>query len=468
MASEKPRILIVDPDEYVAQSLITILGRNGFGLIHVPGFNEAVSELQRQVVHLVISEVNLTGSDGFELLRVVKSRFPAVGVLLITGYGTIESAVDAIKLGAYDYLTKPLVEEDIQLAVERALQQQMLSLENQRLRSRLERQSGLSTIVGQDYKMLKIFDVIETVADSRITVLITGASGTGKSLIARAIHRQSARREAPFIEVSCGAIPETLLESELFGHVKGAFTGAVIDKPGRFKAADGGTIFLDEISTASPALQVKLLRILQERQFEAVGSNRTETVDVRVILATNVDLQKEVDAGRFRQDLFYRVNVVNIVLPGLSERLSDIPLLAQHFVNKYRDEVRKDVEGIDDEAMHVLQGYHWPGNIRELENVIERAMVFTKRRKIVVEDLPPNLQKPMPSAVAVSEFKPQSLEESLQEPEKKIIASALRTNQWNRQATADMLQINRTTLYKKMKRHGLDVETPEYGLRNSE
>jgi DNA-binding NtrC family response regulator len=256
--------------------------------------------------------------------------------IVITAYGTIESAVEAIKMGAYDYLTKPLADDEVRLVVQRALQQQSLLRENRTLKQQLGMRYSLDNIVGHDYRMLKVFDLVETVADTKTTVLITGESGTGKSLIARAIHHRSDRSSKPFIEVSCGAIPESLLESELFGHVKGSFTGAVSDKDGKFKAAEGGTIFLDEINSASPAFQVKLLRILQEKKYEPVGSNKTVNADVRVILASNVDLKREVEAGRFRQDLYYRVNVVTISMPSLVERLSDIPLLAEHFLKKYR------------------------------------------------------------------------------------------------------------------------------------
>src|SRR5256885_2007743 len=267
-----------------------------------------------------------------EFLRDVRRRFPHVVVIVITGYGSIEGAVEATKIGAFDYLTKPIVDDEIRVVVEKAVRQQSLLFENHTLRNQLDLRFGLENIVGHDYRMLKIFDLVGAVADSKATVTITGESGTGKSLLARAIHYRSPRRDKPFIEVSCGALPETLLESELFGHTKGAFTGANSDKPGRFLAADGGTIFLDEISAASPAMQVKLLRVLQERSFEPLGSSETKTVDARVILATNIDLQQLVAEQKFRQDLYYRVNVVTIRMPALRERLGDIALLANHFL----------------------------------------------------------------------------------------------------------------------------------------
>ncbi|HEY3244975.1 MAG TPA: sigma-54 dependent transcriptional regulator, partial [Phycisphaerae bacterium] len=312
--------------------------------------------------------------------------------------------------------------------------------------------------VGHDYKMLKVFDLIESVAESRVNVLIQGESGTGKSMVARVIHQRSERRDKPFVEVSCGAIPESLLESELFGHVRGAFTGAIADKPGKFKAANKGTIFLDEISAASPALQLKLLRILQERRFEPVGSNKTEEVDVRVILATNADLEAEVAAGRFRQDLYYRINVVSITLPRLCERVTDIPLLAAAFLKRFAAESRKELLGFSDEALQALQRYAWPGNVRELENAVERAVVLGKGRQITRDDLPARLVESAAAPVTNHEYHPMPLQIALEEPEKRIIEAALRANNYNRQLTADVLQINRTTLYKKMKRYGLDRE----------
>ena len=452
------RIFIVDDDRIILDSLSEFLRLEGYeadGATNVP---EALEALSRTPYNVVVTDVNMPEADGFELLRIIRQRYPNVVVIMITGYGTIESAVEAIKMGAYDYLTKPIIDDEIRVVVERALNQQALVREVHTLRKRLDERFGFDSIVGHDYKMLKIFDLIEAVAGSKVTVLIQGASGTGKSLVARVIHHRSERQDKPFIEVSCGAIPETLLESELFGHVRGAFTGAVSNKDGKFKAADGGTLFLDEISTASPALQVKLLRILQDRQFDPVGSNRTETVDVRVILATNVDLEKEVAEGRFRQDLFYRINVVNITLPGLSSRIGDIPRLARSFLERYCAQMRRELLGFTEQAIECLQRYHWPGNVRELENVVERAVVLTKSRQIDVEDLPPKLIESAASAPSADVYRPKSLKAAMEEPEKRIIEAALRAHGWNRQLTAQALEINRTTLYKKMKRYKLDID----------
>jgi DNA-binding NtrC family response regulator len=316
----------------------------------------------------------------------------------------------------------------------------------------------LEGLIGQDYQMRKVFDLIESVAQSSVTVLIQGASGTGKSVIAGVIHQRSDRRDKPFVEVSCGAIPETLLESELFGHTRGAFTGAVSNKAGKFKAAHGGTVFLDEISAASPALQVKLLRVLQSHQFEPVGSNKTETADVRVIVATNVDLEAEMQAGRFREDLFYRVNVVTIDLPTLGERVVDIPLLADYFFKRISVEAKREILGFDDDTVQLLQRYPWPGNVRELENAIERAVVLCKGRYITADDLPPKVVEAAVTCELPVLYEPKPLKEALAGPERRIIEAALRANGWNRQLTAEQLGVNRTTLYKKMKRYGLEGE----------
>jgi DNA-binding NtrC family response regulator len=455
----KPRILIVDDDKIIVESLSEFLRLEGYEPAGAGNFAAATAELEKRRYSLVITDINMPDSSGFELLRVIRSRYPDVVVIMVTGYGTIESAVEAIKMGAYDYLTKPIIDDEIRLVIERALQQQSLIRENQSLREALDLRYGLDNIVGHDYKMLKTFDLIESVADSRTTVLIQGESGTGKSLIARSIHHHSDRRDKPFVEVSCGALPESLLESELFGHVRGSFTGAVADKEGKFKAADKGTIFLDEISSATPAMQVKLLRVLQERQFEPVGSNKTAKVDVRVVLACNENLAKAVQAGRFRQDLFYRVNVVTLQLPSLRERLGDIPLLADHFLKHYRSELKKDVSAFTDACLQTLQRYTWPGNVRELENVVERAVVLTRRRHIDTDDLPEHLLEQVSAAPAAEGvYRPASLKRSLEVPERQIIEQALRANNWNRQLTAQILEINRTTLYKKMKRYGLEED----------
>lgn len=454
----RPSILVVDDDRIILDSLCEFLRLEEYEVSSAASLKEATLVLQREPIDLVIADVNMPGGNGFELLHLIRKRYPDSGVIMLTGYGTIESAVEAIKMGAFDYLTKPIVDDELKLCIERALAQQAILRENRTLKKRLDGRFGLEAMIGQDFRMLKLMELVEAVADASVTVLIQGNSGTGKSLLAEVIHQRSDRRDEPFIEVSCGAIPETLLESELFGHVRGAFTGAVANKSGKFKAANGGTIFLDEIAIASPGLQVKLLRFLQSQQFEPVGSNKTETLDVRVLLASNVDLEAEVQAGRFREDLYYRVNVVTIEMPTLAQRVSDIPLLARHFLDVYCKKMKRSISGFSDEALQVLQRHQWPGNVRELENAVERAVVLCKGRVVTPEDLPPRIIE------AANTFEPSvpdqvmTLREALEVPEKRIIESALCANGWNRQLTADRLGINRTTLYKKMKHFGLDAE----------
>ena len=376
-------------------------------------------------------------------------------VLLMTGYATAETGVEALRAGASDLLTKPIIDEELSVALDRAVHQGKVIRENANLRAQLDERFGLENIIGDDSRMNRIFDMIESVADTRATVLITGESGTGKSLIARAIHRLSNRNDHPFVEVACGALPENLLESELFGHVQGAFTGASANKVGKFKQADSGTIFLDEIGTASAGLQVKLLRVLQEFEFEAVGGAQTEKVDTRVILATNEDLSSAVAEGQFRQDLFYRINVISFELPSLRERVSDIPLLADHFLRQVCRDTGKVMDGIDSSAMSVLQQYPWPGNVRELQNIIERAVLLGRNRSIQVNDLPPQMTQGAQVSTTNS-VTTQTLKEALEGPERQIILQSLKQHHWNRNATADALGINRTTLYKKMKRLGLE------------
>ena len=455
-------LLLVDDDRQVLASMADWLREQGYQLDTANSQATAMAAIDRRTYDLILADIRLADGDGFELLAYSRKKHPATAVIMITGYGTVESAVEAIRAGAFDFLTKPLIDEELEMAIERALNQQRVLEENKNLKAQLDLRFGLENVVGHDHRMLKIFDIIDSVADTKATVLVTGESGTGKSMIARAIHRRSSRRDKPFIELACGALPETLLESELFGHVVGSFTGATVDKLGKFMQADTGTIFLDEISTASPGMQVKLLRVLQDFEFEQVGGSKTFSVDARVILATNEDLSRAVAEGRFRQDLFYRINVINIELPPLRERISDIPLLAQHFLQRVTEDCHKRVRGFTDEAQEALQRYQWPGNVRELQNVIERAVLLGKAETIGLADLPGNVTSNVP--MTIDSLSATTLKQALSNPERQIILSVLEANRWNRHATAEALGINRTTLYKKMKRLALEEPRP-VGMR---
>jgi DNA-binding NtrC family response regulator len=453
-------LLVVDDDRPLLESMADYLRSLGHRTETAPNTRDAMARMKEYPFDLVLCDVNLPEQDGFQLLEWARQNVADTQVVLVTGFGTIESAVDAIRMGAFDYLTKPLIDDELNFCIERALSQKQIVAENKSLKQQLNQRFGLGNIVGHDYRMLKMFDLIESVADTRTTVLILGESGTGKTLTARAIHQASNRRDKPFVEVACGALPDSLLESELFGHVAGAFTGATHDKPGKFLQANGGTIFLDEIGTASPSLQVKLLRVLQDREFEAVGGNKTHKVDVRMVLATNADLEAEVRKGTFRQDLYYRINVVTLTQPPLRERISDIPLLVDHYLKDFVAQTGKNVTGFSEPAVQLLQRYRWPGNVRELVNVIERAVVLSKSPLIQPHELPEAIREDDPNVplnYAGTAFG-NNLKAALATPEKQLILDSLESHGWNRQDTAAALGINRTTLYKKMKKYGISFE----------
>ncbi len=448
-------ILVIESD---GSDIGSMLEGGGHSVLRARSFEDAWEDFVHRGADVCVCDSDLADWDPAfgERCRETKAEVP---VLLVSGYGTIESAVEALRVGAFDYLGRPLVRDELLLSIDRALAQRSLLAENRNLRRALDRHRKLENIVGTSERMNRIFEVVEAVAPTRATVLITGESGTGKTRLARAVHELSPRHEGPFIEVNCGALPDSLLESELFGHAKGAFTGALRDKAGKFEDADGGTIFLDEIATASAALQIKLLRVIQDRIFERVGETRTRSVDTRIVLATNSDLLELTQKGEFREDLYYRINVVNVELPPLRDRHEDVPYLFDHFMTLFCDMHGKRLEGVDAGALDAILAHSWPGNIRELENATERAVVLARGPLIRIEDLPPALQRRAPRGeesrfeVAPTTILP--LRQALEEPERRIIERALELNDWNRQRTADMLEVNRTTLFHKMKKYGL-------------
>jgi DNA-binding NtrC family response regulator len=450
-------ILIVDDEPLVRRSLSELLTLAGYAVSTASTGKEALGLLKDYSTDIVITDIKMPEMDGLELLRNIKHRQLNTPVILMTGYGSIESAVDAMKEGAYDYITKPIVDSEVKIIIERLINQRKLVEENIKLKEQIDatQRECFHDIVGKSQGMQKIYTLIEAISNTMATVLICGESGTGKRVIAHAIHKYSdVERGKPFVEVSCGALTETLLESELFGHVKGAFTGAIKDKMGRFELANGGTIFLDEIDAFSPALQVKLLRVLQEGEFERVGDSKTVKVNVRILAATNQNLQELIKQGKFRTDLFYRLNIIGIDVPPLRERKEDIPLLVADFIKRHTKQVSKKIEGLSDEAIALLMNYDWPGNVRELENVIERGIILCKGPVIAPVDFPAILTELKPEKAQPHDDK-LKLKDALKSPEKDLIIKALDTVAWNRNEAARVLGINRTTLYKKMNKYGL-------------
>lgn len=441
------RILVVDDDHLLHEFLIEILRRNHFVFDSAEDVHSAKNKLNQNCYDLVITDLRLPDDNGLVVLNTAKKKNPETGVIVITAYGTVENAVEAMKIGAFDYLTKPFSADEIEMVIEKYFDYQKLQNENRFLKSQLGKFEGFDNIIGKSPKLTQVFDVIQMVADSKATVLIQGSSGTGKELVAKAIHFNSPRRKNSFVKTNCAAIPDGLVESELFGHEKGAFTGAIKRTKGRFEMADGGTLLLDEISEMNLNLQAKLLRVLQEKEFEKVGGSETMEVDVRVIATTNRDLKEMVENGDFREDLYYRLNVVPIKLPELMERKEDILLLAEHFRKLYSEENGRDVNKISDEAINMLMSYNWPGNVRELENAIERAVVICKGDTIKTDHFM-NVND-YQSKQGNNQWNGSS--KNLSEIEKEMILQVLQENRGNRTKSADELGISVRTLRNKIR-----------------
>jgi len=446
------KILVVDDEAPIRELLrrgLTQLG--GYAVEVARDGAEALEKMEKEVFDLVLTDLVMPEMNGIELLRKIKEVATDTMVMMMTAHGSIETAVEAVKMGAVDYITKPVEFNELLIHIAKAQKENLLTRENRLLRMEVRKRFEFANIIGKSKKMQEVFSLIEKVSPSNSTVIIYGGSGTGKELVAKAIHYNSPRSQGPFIPFNCGAIPETLIESELFGHTKGAFTGAIQAKRGLFEEAHGGTIFLDEISTLLPSAQVKLLRVLQEKEVMRVGSSERQKVDVRVIAATNEDLEANMKAGRFREDLFYRLHVFPIFLPDLKDRKEDIPLLAYHFVDLYNKETGKQIKGISKEAMNLLMEYPWPGNVRELENAIERAVIMAEQEYLVPSDLPRNLREGTTDLIrrGVKERK------SLDEVKAEYIAAILDEAGGNKKIAAEILKVNPRTLYRFEKRFDL-------------
>lgn len=451
ITSKLGKILVVDDDSLVRDFLSEALSRIGFWVDLASTGEEALEKIKKEDYDIILSDIRMPNMDGMELLKIVKDYLPDAKVIMMTAYGTVQNAVDAMKLGAFDYVMKGFSPDEIELVLKRALDHKQLIWENKLLRSEVIEKYRFENIVGKSPQMQKIFELVEGVADTKATVLITGESGTGKELIAKAIHYHSSRREGPFIRINCAAIPEGLVESELFGHEKGSFTGAIRQSQGRFELADRGTLLLDEISEISPHLQAKLLRVLQEREFERVGSGIPIQVDVRIITTSNRDLKELIEKGKFREDLFYRLNVVPIHIPSLKERKEDIPALAQYFLRKYNEENNRRIESISQKVYEMFMEYSWPGNVRELENYIERAVVTAKGKILTPRDFPKELsfgKIKLPSGEI-------EIGSTISEAERKLILKTLTVHGGNRTKTADILGISTRTLRNKLHEYGL-------------
>ena len=454
-----PKILVIDDNPDILKLIVDILKSNDYEVTAAPGGEAGIRELESDNYAMVLTDLIMPDVSGMEVLDHLIAKSPKTMCIILTGHGSIKSSVEAIKKGAFDYITKPVSAGDILISVEKALKFKSLAEENIRLKKELRGQYKYTNLVGTSRAIKLIFDLIEKVADTDGTVLITGASGTGKELIARALHYNSSRSDKPLVVINCGAVPEALLESELFGHEKGAFTGAHKSRVGRFEMANCGTIFLDEIGEMSPSLQVKLLRVLQEQKFERVGGTKTIHVDLRIVAATNKNLTAAINKEKFREDLYYRLNVIPIKVPGLKQRKSDIPLLIDHFLKKFQKGRKKKITKFSPEVMDAMYAYDWPGNVRELENVVKRFTILCENSVVIFDDLPESIRESSQSIQPVKEVileKDLNLNEAVQSYEKRIILEALEQSSWVKSKAAKLLNINRTTLVAKIKKQNLD------------
>lgn len=448
------KILVVDDEDIIRESLSFILKKEGFIVEEAANGKEAYDKIKANSFDLIISDLEMPAMKGTELLEEIKKLDVKTSVIIVTAFGSLDTAIKALRNGASDYILKPVEFDELIIKIRKLFDAKSMLLENRILRGEIQRNFDFENIIGKSPAMKSIYQMVKTVAETDSTVLITGKSGTGKELVARALHFHSKRKNKPFIAVNCGAITENLIESELFGHKKGAFTGAVSDKEGYVKAAEGGTLFLDEISELPLALQVKLLRVLQEKEYTPVGTTNALPVNVRFLASTNRDLKEEVKQEKFREDLYYRLNVIEINIPSMQERIEDIPLLADHFLNKYRTEMNKNIKAIDNQAIRALMSHKWKGEVRELENVIERAVIFCSGDFITLKDLPPNFQQQGEFTGALNTG---SLEEAVRNYEKDLIVKALESNEFNKEKTAEALQVGLSTLYRKLKE--LDIKS---------
>ena len=457
---KSPRILLVDDDADIRETMVTLLTMNDYSVTSVADGQSAIEEVKKEKFNIVITDLMMPKMTGIDVIKNLKAIDPDLQCIVITGYATVSTAVDAMKAGAYDYLMKPFNGTEVLMLLKRVMELQDLQAENSQLKRTLNQRYGYENLIGNSEGIQMVCSLIEKVAETDSTILILGESGTGKELVARTIHYNSPRKNKPLIPINCGAIPETLLESELFGHEKGAFTGASTTRIGRFELADGGTIFLDEIGDMSPTLQVKLLRVLQQREFERVGGVRTIKVDVRIIAATNIDLEHAVHEGKFREDLYYRLNVIPVVIPPLRERADDIPLLMDHFLSHFNKTKKRDIKGFSPAAMDILISYPWPGNIRELENLVERLIILKGNGTICPDDLPEKfISHTLNNEGALHITLPETgvnLKDVVEEFENNLILQAMQKAQGVKNKAAQLLSLNRTTLVEKLKKKKLD------------